>query len=363
MNYFLILVVCTVIVSALGVRVITPRLISYFERTGSLDIPNHRSAHKVPTPSMGGIAFFAGLICTTIFTWDVEIMLICSCIACASLLGLWDDLNGVEPKVKFLFQGIIATGLFLCGISIAPFLNLIVDTEIPIFVDWSLTILFVLGVKNAFNLIDGIDGLLISTTLISSIVLSAVFYIQHQWTFLFLTMSMVGVASSFLVYNFQPAKIFMGDTGSLFIGTYISACILKIGEFGNSDLSLVSLSIVLFACVDMLRLFLGRYLILKKPFRADSNHFHHILMRLGWSHKKIVFLASAMQLMIMIMAAILPRSSSFYGNLLVLIFVSVSFYGVLQFLIYRKHRSSLKESRVDQDKIIGDNQLFKSYLK
>jgi UDP-N-acetylmuramyl pentapeptide phosphotransferase/UDP-N-acetylglucosamine-1-phosphate transferase len=363
MNNTIINLIGVLILSAIGVAFVLPKLIAYLKKAGALDIPNQRSAHKIPTPSMGGISFFIGLLLAVLFSESFEILIVSIFIALMGLVGLWDDLKGIAPKLKFAFQGVIATALFWCGFSIEPLLGFVVNVDLPVYLDWLLTVFFMLGVINAFNLIDGIDGLLIGFTLISSIVISIVFILQGQWAFLFLSMSFIGVSFSFLLYNFQPAKIFMGDTGSLLIGVYISVCILKIANFGRAEYSIISLSLVLFACVDMLRLFIGRYLVMKTPFIADRNHFHHILIRIGWSHKKIVLHAYALQIVLSILAIFLSSRASLLSSLLVLVFICFSYYGLLQFLIYRRDQVSWKKTLRNRDNKIGDNELLKSYLK
>ena len=359
----LIQLTLTVLLSALSAYVALPRIIAYLKSSARLDIPNHRSSHKVPTPTMGGVCFLLGLAFAMIFSANFEVVVVSGLISLAALLGLWDDSKGISPKYKLLGQAVVASGFYLLGFSISPLAEMILGISLPSAVDWLITVFFMLGLINAFNLIDGVDGLLIGLTLISSIVLAIIFFLQGQSSFLFLSLGMIGVSVSFLLYNFEPAKIFMGDTGSLFIGTYISASVLKVAEGGNSDYSMIAVSLILFACVDMLRLFFGRYLILRKPFEADRNHVHHVLLKVGWSDKKIALHAYGFQSILISIAFCLSHYDSFLLNLLILVLTCVGMYGFLQLLVYSRLRNIWKKTSEMKNKKIGGNQLLKSRFK
>lgn len=353
----------TMILAGLVVILTTPLLVRHLKTAGTLDVPNHRSVHKSPTPSTGGIVFFSGLLFAIGFAQNVEITIFCALIGLAGILGFVDDRIDISSKIKFVFQGLIAVGLYFCGFSFAPILALLIGVDLPNYLDLIVTVFFIVGVVNGFNLADGIDGLLISIALVSSMVLSIIFYLQGQFSFLYVSMAMVGVSASFLVYNFQPAKIFMGDTGSLLLGTYISASVLKVTETGDPKCSIIGIALVIFCCVDMLRLFLGRYCITKKPFKADRNHFHHVLLRLGWSHRKIVALIFTLNLSLILAAFLLLDAQKFLTSLFTLILCCVSFYGLLQFLVFRKHRILWRKTIKKKNKEIGNNQLLRSNLK
>lgn len=351
------------LLSAAAAYLMLPRLIRFLKTRAKLDMPNHRSSHKEPTPTMGGISFFAGLIIALIFAATFESLVTGALIALAGGLGFWDDLKDLSPKFKFLVQALIATGFYFAGFAIAPLIELLFGFEIPFYLDWALTVFFMLGLINAFNLIDGVDGLLIGITLIASLTFSIIFYLQGQGSSLFISVGMVGVSLSFLIYNFQPAKIFMGDTGSLFIGAYISSSLLKVTESGNAEISIVAVSLILLACVDMLRLFLGRYLIRKKPFKADRNHIHHILLKIGWTHKKIVLHIYLFQLLLTLCALFFSSDVSFIMNTFILMCICVGIYGILQLLIYRKRQHIWKKTLRMRNERMRGNQLLKSYIE
>lgn len=363
MDNIYIQLICTAALSAVCAYLILPRLIRILKTSSSLDVPDHRSSHKHPTPTMGGISFFIGLIVAIIFQPTFEVIFSCTMISLAGILGLIDDSKGLSPKMKFLGQALIATGFFAFGFSISPLVEMTLDLSIPPFLDWALTVFFMLGVINAFNLIDGVDGLLIGLALISSLVLSVIFLVQGQYPFAFISSGIVGIALAFLLFNFEPAKIFMGDTGSLLIGTYISVSILKVTENESGQVSVIALSLVLLVCVDMFRLFLGRYLILKKPFYADRNHIHHILLKMDWSHKKIVLHVYGFQLFLVGASIYFSNHNSSISSLIILIVICISLYGVLQFLAYRKLQSKWKRTLQKKNDRMEGNQLLKSMLK
>lgn len=358
-----ILFVCVVLLSAMGTYFILPRLIQLLKSRSALDLPNHRSSHKVPTPTMGGISFFIGLLVAIIVNPSIEIVLVALLIALSGALGFWDDLKDLSPKLRLVLQALIATGFYSIGFTIGPLVNLLIGVDIPAYLNWSLTVFFMLGLINAFNLIDGVDGLLIGLTLIASMVFSIIFFVQGQIPSLIISLAITGVSIAFLIYNFEPAKIFMGDTGSLFMGTYISSSVLKITESADARVSLVAISLIVLACVDMLRLFLGRYFIQKKPFKADRNHMHHILLKMGWTHRRIVLNIYLFQVLLTLVGFYLLDTGSFLLNLLMLVFLCVSMYGVLQFMMCRERYKSWKKTIETRNKITGQNHLLKSYLE
>ncbi|MDG1333369.1 MAG: MraY family glycosyltransferase, partial [Crocinitomicaceae bacterium] len=363
MEKIYIQLICTALLSAISGYLILPQLIRYFKRSASLDIPNHRSSHSIPTPTMGGLSFFSGLVFAIVFQPSFEAVFVCSMISLAGVLGWIDDYKGLSPKLKFLGQAIIATCLFTYGFSMSPLIEIMFGLGVPIYVDWFLTVFFMVGVINAFNLIDGVDGMLIGLTFISSLTLLILFLMQGQYSYSILSACIVGISFTFLIFNFQPAKIFMGDTGSLLIGTYISLSVLKVVESQNEAFSTVAMSLILLACVDMFRLFLGRYVILKKPFLADRNHIHHILIRLGWTHKKIVLHAYGFQVLLITFSVFISGKNSSVICMVILISMCIVQYGLLQFMLFRKLQSAWQKTSKKKKEKIGDNQLLESHLK
>lgn len=348
--------------SAIAVLYAVPALSSRLSRAGRVDVPNARSAHKVPTPSMGGLTFILGLLICVLLIPDVELLITCLLIASAGALGFADDILDISPKLKLLSQAMIAFGLVQSGISINPLFQMLFGVELSFWMDALLTIFFISGIVNSFNLLDGADGLLAGVAIVSSVVLAICFYRNGNMPFLGLSLAMIAVLLAFLTYNFHPATIFMGDTGSLLIGTYIAVSVLKITEAGTSETSLLAIACVLFSALDMSRLFLGRFLISRKPFQADRNHFHHVLVRVKWDHRRIMLFAIILQIGLVLTAYFASAKISFLATFLTMMFVSFTYMGLLHFLEFRRrinHYRFLKERH--QMEVIN-NQLLNTYL-
>jgi UDP-GlcNAc:undecaprenyl-phosphate GlcNAc-1-phosphate transferase len=207
------------------------------------------------------------------------------------LLGLWDDIRGLSAYTKFAVQIVAAILLYMNGFGISLLSVKIGGASVSWMVGLPLTIVWVLWITNAFNLIDGLDGLAAGSALFSTLVICIVAVLGHNDNILFLTLALAGAIAGFLRYNFNPASIFLGDCGSLLIGFLLSAIALA-GSQKSPTMVAVAIPIVslglpiLDVTISVLRRFLGR----KKLFSADSEHIHHKLISRGVPHKQAVLL-------------------------------------------------------------------------
>lgn len=281
-----------------------------------------RKIHRHKTPNLGGIAIFSAFIITAaIFTTTNVIpglnLLLASSVIMV-FLGLIDDLAGMDPIKKFMGQ-IVASSIIVVFTSyrITSFFGFMGTSVLPEFISIPFTILFILLVVNAFNLIDGINCLASGLSLISFITFSVCFHIMDESAFQFMSIAMAGCMTGFILFNKTPAKIFLGDSGSLFIGLMVA--IFSIRLLWLNDISQpgvagvrfpqaasVVFSLLLIPVFDTIRLFTTRLVRKQSPFIADRNHIHHILLDMHFTHMQSTAILCATTCLSLLAAFILP---------------------------------------------------------
>ncbi|AGB42342.1 UDP-N-acetylmuramyl pentapeptide phosphotransferase/UDP-N-acetylglucosamine-1-phosphate transferase [Halobacteroides halobius DSM 5150] len=280
------------LISLLGSYLLTPMAKRLAFILGAVDKPNKRRVNVKPIPNLGGLAIYAGVILGLLFlevNSQIKGIMVCSTLIVG--LGLIDDLYELSALTKLLGQIIIVLILTLFGIKI----NFIRGYYIGI-LSIPVTLIWMLGTINTINLIDGLDGLAGGITVISAVPLAIVAYYQGQMLTVLLTVVLIGATLGFLRYNFNPAQIFMGDTGSMFLG-FMLGVIAITGALKSVTVltfvtSILALGIPIF---DTLFAILRRKLSGKSIFKADKNHLHHQLLRMGlnqWQAVVIVYLIS-----------------------------------------------------------------------
>lgn len=268
-------------------------------------MPNARKEHSAPIPTMGGIAIIAGMM-MSLFLWFpfsfgvAEISFFFS-IAVLFALGIMDDLKDLSAKYKLIVQAGLAALIALSGIRITSFDGLFGINELPLMAQYTFTILAVVGITNAFNLIDGIDGLAGGLGFMSLVTLGIFLTISGDVNTALIAFALAGGILAFMYFNLNPARIFMGDTGSLVLGFVIAILCIRLMQINvlipnpivfNSPLFV--LGIVFIPVFDTIRVFAIRIWKGKSPFSADKTHIHHLLTNQGFSHgfsaKTICFL-------------------------------------------------------------------------
>ena len=267
-----------------------------------------RNLHEIPLPRLGGVAiylsflisiaialvanrYFQGLLSAPSIRTLLTILVPGTLIF---LLGIYDDIHPVGPYTKFAVQAVAASMLFAGGLRILNLPVLFGAQHFTWTVGLPITILWVLAITNAFNLIDGLDGLAAGSALFSTLVVFVVAVFSGSPLVSLLTISLAGAILGFLRYNFNPATIFLGDCGSLFIGFMLSALALE-GAEKSPTIVAVAIPVVSFG-LPILETILSvfRRLISGKPvFVADREHIHHKLLQLGMSQRKVVIVLYA----------------------------------------------------------------------
>ncbi len=279
----------------------------------ALDRPSPRKIHTEPMPRMGGLAMALGML-ITVSLWIpkdgfVKAFLISSIIII--IFGILDDIVGIGYKGKFLGQVIATVAVISYGrVRIVTMGNLLPANLC--LTDWAsyvLTLLVIVGVTNAINLSDGLDGLAGGICLLIFSCIGYLAYKAHMPVITLLAVSMVGVIFGFLRFNTYPATIFMGDTGSQLLGFAGIVLAIKLTQESLTIRPVLPLILFGFPVLDTLAVMAQRIADGRSPFKADKNHFHHKLIRLGFFHTEAVFIIYVIQ-SCLVLTALLFRASS-----------------------------------------------------
>jgi UDP-GlcNAc:undecaprenyl-phosphate GlcNAc-1-phosphate transferase len=265
-------------IAAICAFALSPLLFPIASGLGAIDIPSDsRRMHKKPTPRIGGIAVFGGFLTAVLFSGSQIAAMLSGGIILVSI-GLVDDIYRIDAYRKLVFQIIAAVTAVAFGVSV-PAENRILSTIV--------SIAWLVILPNAFNLIDGLDGLCGRTALVSAL---ALFFMGGSYP----ALALAGALLGFLPFNLHPARMFLGDTGSLFIGFALGVISLKAADGGASHAAIALIFALPLA--DMSFAFFRRILNGKSPFAPDRAHFHHKLVDRGFLHTEASMLLSLVAL-------------------------------------------------------------------
>lgn len=265
------------------------------------DEPDERKVHKQVIPTLGGLGIFAGFVLATLIgtppaTASVLQYFMAACLV-IFFLGIKDDILILSASKKFLGQ-LFAAGIIIKfgGIQIHDMYGFLGLHELPPTVSVLLTIFTIIVITNSFNLIDGVDGLAGSLGILTSVIFGLYFMQTGQSLYAVMAFALGGSLVGFLIYNFSPAKIFMGDTGSLLIGLLNSVFVIKFittaadpaSVFPIASAPAIGFAILIVPLFDTLRVVTIRVLNRRSPFSPDRNHIHHFLLDLGLKHPGVV---------------------------------------------------------------------------
>lgn len=323
-----------------------------------MDEPGDRHAHTVSTPSLGGIGIFAGalfsIILWTPFDAFGELQYILCGFIVIFLVGAKDDILPMSPGKKMLGQVFAAFLIVIkSNVKLTSLYGIFGIYALPEWASIFLSIFTIIAIINAFNLIDGINGLSGSISTLICIIFGVWFFLTENYALSIVAAATAGATLAFLNYNITPAKIFMGDTGSLLLGLICSILAIKFIETNNAIISnpvaygklvnytfssvpAVTMGILILPIFDTMRVFTTRILKGKSPFRPDRTHIHHILLDLGLSHMQ-----ATAALFITNVLFILFVFSFHYLDALVLIVLIYSMAGLLTLALqlYGQHRA------------------------
>lgn len=324
---------------ALGVvLILTPAVIFLAEKTGAVDEPDARKVHKYPIPRIGGVGIFLAFLTALIGVelivhvgrenlHEIRGLLISG--GLMFLVGIIDDYKNLPAKVKLCGQ-ILAALVLVIGFDVR--VDFITDPRGDvIYLEWlavPATLFWLVGLTNTVNLIDGLDGLAAGVAGLAATTIFLVALQQNFYLITILTAALAGAAFGFLFYNTNPARIFMGDSGSLFLG-FMLAGISIIGAVKSA--ATIALIVPILALgipiLDTTFAILRRYLGGQPIFKPDKGHLHHRLLRLGFTQRQAVFLMYVISAMLGLSAIALTEVSSSIAVMILIAIVISIFYG------------------------------------
>ncbi len=331
------------IIAIVVAYILTPRVISLANKTGAMDAPDERKVHSKPIPRIGGLAIYFAFIVAALFTVDLtkEVVGLLTGATVILVVGIIDDFKSLPAKVKLMGQIIAAVVLVLFDVRIDcitnPFGDMFFLSEylaIPI------TIFWIVGLTNTVNLIDGLDGLAAGVSTIAAITILLVALQQGFLLVAVLTAALAGAAMGFLQYNFNPAKIFMGDTGSMFLG-YMLAGISVLGAVKSA--ATIALIVPILALglpiLDTTFAIIRRYLNGTPIFKPDRGHLHHRLLDMGFTQKQAVLLMYVISGGLGLSAIALTEVSRGLGLLIILAVTCAVVFGAKKIGILKTKKS------------------------
>ncbi len=281
-----------------------PVIVRISNKLNILDHPNERSSAKKSIPTLGGIAIFVSFILASaigLFGQEIEEMkYILPVLVLIFFVGLSDDIVGLPPYKKIILE--IAAACMLIFLAKIRFTNLhgvLGIWEIGLIPGSIITCFAIIVITNAFNLIDGIDGLAAGVTMLIALVFGGWFFVSGHIGYAILSFTLVGSVAGFFYFNVFGVKnkIFMGDTGSLVIGTIVSILVIQFNEYNIDQTQsytvqsapAIAFGILSYPLMDIIRVVIIRIRYFKHPFHPDKNHFHHRLLTLGLTHRLASF--------------------------------------------------------------------------
>ncbi|MCI7126133.1 MAG: undecaprenyl/decaprenyl-phosphate alpha-N-acetylglucosaminyl 1-phosphate transferase [Agathobaculum sp.] len=305
----------------------TPHVKRFAQKIGAIDVPkDNRRMHREPIPRLGGLAIFGGFLCAILIFGKLDQQMLCVLLGAIIIvvLGMFDDVMALSAKLKFVVQ-IVAAAIPVCvgGLQIRLFTNLNPFSVEPYFhlgiFAIPVTILWIVGITNAVNLIDGLDGLAVGVSSIAAITMLAVALLTGEMLIAVTMGALAGACIGFMPYNLNPAKIFMGDTGSTFLG-YMLATISIMGLFKfyaviSFAVPFLILGLPIF---DTTNAIIRRVAAGRSPMSPDRGHVHHKLIDMGFNQKQAVAILYAISATLGLTAVVLTSSGEVKALVLLL---------------------------------------------
>lgn len=331
-----------------------PVVMQVAEKKKLYDIPDERKLHTRLIASLGGVGIFAGFILASLLSIQGSINPEFQAYFAAAIviffLGLKDDIMILSASKKFVGQLLAASIIIHLGdLRLDSLHGLFGVEKVSEGFGLAITYLTIIVVMNSFNLIDGVDGLAASLGILSMIIFGIYFFFADMQAYALLSFAMAGSLTAFIIFNHHPAKIFMGDSGSLMVGMINSILVIKFILVADKPLATVPMNavvaigfaILIVPLLDTLRVFSVRIINGRSPFSPDRNHIHHLLLDRGLNHAAVTFTCVAINVLFILLA--------YFGqplgpNYLLFIMLSIAFSG-LGVLYYQKARKRLVVSK------------------
>jgi UDP-GlcNAc:undecaprenyl-phosphate/decaprenyl-phosphate GlcNAc-1-phosphate transferase len=334
-----------------------PVVLQVAEKKKLYDMPDERKVHTRLVASLGGVGIFGGFILASLLSiqgyLNPEFQYFFAAAMVIFFLGLKDDLMILSASKKFIGQIIAASILIhLGGIRLDSMFGLFGFEQLPEGFGLALSYLTIIVIINSFNLIDGVDGLAASLGILTMLVFGTYFFAVEYQAYALLAFSMAGSLVAFLIFNHHPAKIFMGDSGSLMIGLINSILVIKFINVAHAPFVAVPLSssvaigfaILIVPLLDTLRVFAIRILNGNSPFTPDRNHVHHLLLDRGLSHAAVTFTCVGINVGFILLAWFGKSIGTTY-LLLIMLTIAFSGLGLLYYYKRPQHRMVIAKSK------------------
>lgn len=360
MNTITLFSISIILVSTLISNIFLKFFIKYSKRKNLLDKPDDRKLHLTPTPSSGGLVFgFISILLAPFVVESIDISILVICSFGLLIVGFFDDRYDLSAKLKFMAQFIFSIVLLYFIGPVELFSN---DYN---WLNYTISFLFIIGFTNSYNLIDGVDGI---AGLYGILVLSAftvLLFLTGEIMFALLLIGLIGALLGFLRNNLISAKIFMGDTGTLFLGFFISSTAIIIVQnqsiltgilAHNFNIHILILAILSLPMTDTIRVMSVRIFKGKSPFKADRSHFHHILGKIGLSTLGISTTFSLISIVITSLCLVLLNLNNLV-LLLILTSVLIALFNSIIFIRLLKHKKNIKEYKNSIHFLIKSNHL------
>lgn len=319
---------------------LTPGVKKVAIKVGAVDRPNARKVHTHVIPRLGGLAIYIGFMAAVLFCVPLHHELIGMLLGCTAIvaIGIWDDICNIPARVKLVGQIAAACIPVAFGIQIEwltnPFGDILV---LPKVIAVPLTIFWIIGFTNTVNLIDGLDGLAAGVAFIASISMFLLAVNLNQFLPALIIVSMAGAALGFLQYNFNPAKIFMGDTGSMLLGyTLAVSAVLGLVKTAATVALVVPIIALGLPILDTTFAIIRRRMSGVPIFQPDKGHLHHRLLALGMTQKQAVLIMYFVSMILGIVALFVANVSYQTGIVTVLVVLAVIIYSAKRIGILRK---------------------------
>lgn len=344
--------ICAVVLALLLAFTTTPAVRAFAYVIGAIDVPrDNRRMHKKPIPRIGGLSIFASFVVSTLIFCETSETLLAVYTGglLIVLVGVIDDVKPINAWVKFAAQIVAASVAVLCGVKL-EFINLFGEYIHFGYASVPITILWIVGLTNAINLIDGLDGLSCGVSAIGSIALFFVTLIKGDTSSAVITAVLAASCLGFLPFNSNPATIFMGDTGALFLG-YTLAVLSIEGVFKLHTVLSFLIPIAVFAVplFDTINAFTRRILKHRSPFSPDKNHLHHKLIEQGFSQKQSVYIIYAICAILGLSAVTFSADNP--GKAIMILAVGFAVLGIYLLLISKYGFNSGKGFGIESEKL------------
>jgi UDP-GlcNAc:undecaprenyl-phosphate/decaprenyl-phosphate GlcNAc-1-phosphate transferase len=342
-----------------------PTIVVVARKKHLMDEPSHRSSHESRTPTLGGLAIFAGFLISSGLWIDTqffkEYQYIVAAIVLLFFIGIKDDILIIAPLTKFTGQIVSALILILfANIRITNLHGFFGIHEINYFLSMIITTLTVLVIINGFNFIDGVDGLSASIGIITSLAFTYWFVLIKENQLAILSLAFIGALFAFFLFNLfgEKNKIFMGDTGSLLIGLVLSILVIRFNElnidkgkpFRLYPAPAVSFGVLIIPLFDLLRVMFIRIIIKRPISEPDKNHMHHMLLKLGYGHRRVSLTLSIVNLFFIYFVFYTASFLSIRRQLLLVLLLALAFSYIPSFILGKKREKQGMAIRSPKDK-------------